>query len=94
MKLFKKTEKVLRSDQQKRIHGIGIEVFRRVTLRTPVDTGKARAGWYYKAKPDQFTIRNNTNYIVYLEYGHSQQAPAGIVRITLKEIKEMLRFKK
>lgn len=63
----------------------------KIQKRTPVDTGRARAGWQI-AKPDKYTalIYNSVEYIVYLEYGHSQQAPRGMVRLTAKEINDML----
>jgi hypothetical protein len=35
-------------------------------------------------------IYNNVEYAGFLEYGHSQQAPAGAVRITLAEVEGML----
>lgn len=124
---------------------ITLDLFRRVTLRTPVDTGRARAGWQIgvgepgdmlpekteglkprkknqrqprnkeagpKAKNGTtFTtlfgggttdadlskaahidggeliyITNNLPYIERLEFGHSKQAPAGMVRLSVAEV--------
>jgi hypothetical protein len=61
-----------------------------VRSRTPIDTGTARSGW--ERFPPGTSIPgttqwvfNNVPYIVPLEYGHSQQAPAGMARITAAE---------
>lgn len=87
-----------------------------VIPRTPVDTGRARAGWYpasqalglgtgtgkgegkiekkLKGKKKHIDIYNRVHYIVYLEYGHSGQAPSGFARISLAEIKRLIKQKK
>jgi len=79
-----------------------LKVMETVSERTPVDTGRARAGWRIslgtatggrprgeaRAVADGFRIglpgglflTNDVEYIVFLENGHSQQAPAGFVR--------------
>ena len=86
---------------------------------TPVDTGRARAGWYsyldhnglppagggpgtaqgrtegsfeekITSKIIDIQIINRVPYIMPLEYGHSKQAPGGMVRVTLKRIRKML----
>ena len=44
-----------------------------------VDMRNARPG-------DDIWISNNIHYIVKLEHGHSQQAPHGMVRLTLEEL--------
>jgi hypothetical protein len=88
----------------------------------PVDTGRARAGWYASAMgtgtrwtdagKDSAAIAlgksegsyaehfgwldkwiemtNGVDYIVYLEYGHSQQAPAGMVRVSMRQMRGLL----
>jgi hypothetical protein len=58
------------------------ELALRIQARTPVDTGNARDGWNI----DGDAIVNFVEYIQYLEYGHSQQAPNGMVRVTLAEV--------
>lgn len=94
--------------------------------RHPVDTGRARAGWYMSVKGlglnfnfdrgvkkkknqvsmgmkegsfidatknrfDKFVMLiNGVNYIVFLEYGHSGQAPAGMVRISMRKMRGAL----
>lgn len=49
---------------------------------TPVDTGQARQGWEAET-PTKFgeagTITNNVEHIVYLNDGHSKQAPENFV---------------
>lgn len=95
--------------------------------RTPVDTGRARAGWTLSVgEPSEYTpptpnvpsgtkpgngtptdpqfaqapaadvsaidgttpvfIMNNVEYIQFLEEGHSQQAPNGMVRLTMQAV--------
>jgi hypothetical protein len=99
------------------IKKVAIDFLTAVIKRTPVDDGRARAGWQsylvdhgipvhlgdVDAKAvaegtaegtweESFTKReafieiiNAVNYVIYLEYGHSKQAPAGMMRITFKE---------
>lgn len=66
-----------------------------VRSRTPIKTGTARAGW--ERFPEGMSILgttqyvfNNVDYIVLLEYGHSQQAPEGMARITAAESQERM----
>jgi len=98
------------------VRKIMLDVFVRVILRTPVDTGRARGNWQTTlggpaaSEIDRKTkvgggapaseaasvvatfpgdgyvyLTNNVPYILPLEYGSSQQAPAGMVRLTLAE---------
>jgi hypothetical protein len=103
---------------------IGMDMYHRIVIRTPVDTGRARANWQLtvnempsasvafgfsgkkvaegggvkeskapniKVGPgDVVFITNNVVYIVPLEYGHSQQAPMGMVRITIAEFQSFV----
>ena len=67
------------------------EVFARIKNRTPVDTGRARAGWQMSAPVEtptftEITISNQVNYVVWLEVGSSRQAPQGMLRVTLNEM--------
>lgn len=48
------------------------EVIKVLQSNTPVDTGRARAGWTY----EDSTIINNVEYIDGLNRGSSRQAPA------------------
>ena len=87
--------------------------------RHPVDTGRARSGWYMAAQglgmsfsdqgnnPAAITegkasggfaehlkgylekyveLVNAVDYILFLEYGYSQAAPAGMVRISMRKM--------
>lgn len=63
--------------------------------RTPIDTGTARAGWERFPPGSSILgttqwVFNNVDYIVVLEYGHSQQAPQGMARITAAESQERM----
>lgn len=48
-------------------------------MRTPVDTGKAREGWYR----DGNNIRNEVKYMTELNEGASQQAPSRFIEATV-----------
>lgn len=94
---------------------LAIELFKLIVLKTPVDTGRARASWnlsagiidtsvepsgeYEKGQalakarlsnlPGNFRviwITNSLPYIIALEHGHSTQAPAGMVGLSVEEI--------
>lgn len=71
------------------------QLFTAIILRTPKDTGHAQSGWQLKKvsdKPDnlQFRILNIVGYIVFLEFGWSRQAPKGMVRVSLEEMRRNL----
>lgn len=66
-----------------------------VRARTPILTGKARSGWMRQppglsAFGTQQVVFNDVPYIVKLEYGHSQQAPNGMARITAAESQQRM----
>ena len=95
---------------------IGMEVLRRLVLKSPVDTGRFRGNWSVAIgaadtsekdttdKSGQATIQagtavvsglskaqaiwltNNLPYAERIENGWSQQAPAGVVAVTIAEI--------
>lgn len=102
------------------VAAVCMDLSSKVILRTPVDTGRARANW--KATIDLpssgttldtdksgtsaikeaervslgaagniFYLTNNLPYIGPLEYGSSQQAPRGMVRITVSEFNAAVR---
>lgn len=63
------------------------------TLRivTPVDTGEARSGWKSKKFRDVYgfaggSILNEVEHIVYLNNGHSKQAPRYFIEQVLTKI--------
>jgi len=106
-------------DEGKLVRKIAIDFVKAVIPKTPVDQGRARAGWQSYlldqgmpirisgrnvteqavvegtaegtfreefSRDDAFVeIINGVSYIIYLEYGSSDQAPAGMVRITFRE---------
>ena len=97
---------------------VAIDIDRNLILETPVDTGRARAGWFpmvtnspptyvppeeqYKGKKnvppppipglrkiklgEKIYVSNNVPYIIYLDQGHSKQAPAGYVDRTVSRV--------
>lgn len=75
---------------------LGRDLFATVKSKTPVDTGRARAGWRNSMSKDTFTISNNVPYVPILDKGRhmtprgmrgSKQAPRGIIGPSLTEIK-------
>ncbi len=103
---------------------IVLEALRRLVMKTPVETGRARGGWQAtigsqakgqidtldkdgletitrglaalsSLKPYQVVwITNNVDYIEFLETGSSKQAPAGMLVITVEELRTMFKLKK
>lgn len=72
------------------------KIFAAIQKRTPVDTGHARSGWKLEQVEAtetslRFRIVNSVGYVIYLEFGWSDQAPAGMVRVTLLEAEQRLR---
>ena len=63
------------------------DIFRGVKDKTPVDTGRAKRGWRMLKKRDGFTIYNPVSYTRYLEQGSSKQAPDGMVRPTINNLR-------
>jgi len=53
---------------------------------TPVDTGEAREGWKNDKGKEFKVIINDVEHIVYLNNGHSQQAPAYFIEEVLTKI--------
>ena len=70
------------------------ETFEQIQRRTPVDTGNARSGWTIERLEGNgetvWKITNSVGYAVYLEYGWSKQAPAGMLRVSLLELEQRL----
>ena len=60
-----------------------IEVARK---NTPIDEGRARAGWHRENTIDGYRIVNRVPYIDLLEKGRSKQAPNRILGPTVREI--------
>ena len=53
-----------------------------VAKATPIDTGKARNGWVAEKTRDGFEVKNEVEYIEYLNQGSSKQAPAHFIEMT------------
>ena len=70
-------------DEFVRLHGE--ETFRRVQRRTPVDTGLARDSWLLAFHTLMYELINPQPYAERLENGWSDQAPLGMLHITLEE---------
>lgn len=94
---------------------ISLDIFRRVIMKSPVDTGRFKGNWQVAigtmpagvleiddksgtatiAKVTAVTLGLEAGQVIYLvnnliyarplEYGHSKQAPGGMVRITVQE---------
>lgn len=73
---------------------VGEEILQRVKRRTPRKTGYAESRWEKTESTSdtatQVNISNDAPYIGILENGNSQQAPEGMVRITLEEIPDII----
>ena len=52
-------------------------------IETPIDTGRARSGWYKTKTTDGFKIRNDVDYIEHLNNGSSKQAPEFFIESTV-----------
>ena len=63
------------------------ELHRRISQRTPVDTGRARAGW----EITEVGIRNDVPYIGFLEEGTTNMRPFGMVKTSLQEIPSIIK---
>ena len=100
-----------------------LEALRRIVMKTPVDTGRAKGNWQVTigAATEQALlttdadgsetiaaglavvaqippysvvwISNNVTYIEFLEDGSSQQAPEGMVALTIAELQTMFEGK-
>lgn len=64
--------------------GLCWEIFNEIVDNTPVDTGYAQSRWEIDfPRTGVCDISNDCDYISYLEDGHSQQAPTGMVQNAL-----------
>lgn len=90
--LQKRLSARIRSEVQR----LGQQVFTEIKQRTPVDTGRAKAGWKSQNTQQGFEITNQVPYIGILDKGRhitrrgmrgSKQAPKGMVGPSLDSIK-------
>lgn len=102
---------------QKDVVAFAHELHRRIALKTPVDTGRARASWHVvppgteadqyayqdahgqsfdgslrgvSTGPMESVVGSNVEYMIFLEAGHSRQAPEGMVAQSLLEVRGAL----
>lgn len=68
---------------------VGRVCLERVKERTPVRTGYARSRWGLEVGSHDFTLNNDAEYISYLEDGSSDQAPSGMLAITMMEVPDI-----
>ena len=90
------TKQAMASALRSEVTRLSNDLYREIKQRTPVDTGRAKAGWNQQVKLDGFTISNQVDYIGVLDKGRhmtrrgmrgSKQAPKGIVGPSLDSIK-------
>jgi hypothetical protein len=102
---------------QKDVIAFAHETHRRIAMKTPVDTGRARASWHVvppgtetdhhqyqdlhgqtfdgslageSTGPMESIVGTNVEYMIFLEAGHSRQAPEGMVMLSLMEMRGLL----
>lgn len=89
-------QRSLASSLRSEVQALGKAVYQEIKQRTPVDTGRAKAGWRKQDQTNGFTISNQVPYIEVLDKGRhmtrkgmrgSKQAPRGIVGPSLESIK-------
>ena len=115
-----RVERELRDRAEQLARALILEAAKRIILRTPVDTGRARANWQVvigspspvltagtdrsgregiaKAQQvaaevtldDEIYIVNGLAYIPALEDGHSDQAPDGMIAVTVAELQPLV----
>lgn len=75
-----------------------LDTHQSVVFMTPVDTGRARAGWSSTNAVGSFrigatfTVSNPVVYIEALENGHSTQAPHGMVAVSINKIPKRIQI--
>jgi hypothetical protein len=86
----------LKSEIRSEVKRLADVVYAEVKQRTPVDTGRAKAGWNKNVSDTEFVVSNAVPYIEVLDKGRhmtnrgirgSKQAPKGIVGPSLESIK-------
>lgn len=86
----------LKAQLRSEVKRLADSLFTEIKQRTPVKTGRAKAGWTKSIKDVDFSIENNVPYIGVLDKGRhmtpngmrgSNQAPKGMVGPSLESIK-------
>lgn len=70
----------------KKITEIAENVFADVVDLTPVRSGYAQSRWTINKIAEGYSIENDCDYIVYLDQGSSEQAPAGMTDVALARV--------
>lgn len=95
--------KTMEKDLSNAIKGISNQVLNSLVKKTPVDSGHMKNSWNLtenkintsvggsvrekiSGKKDVY-ITNSVPYALAIEHGHSKQAPKGIVKLTVNELK-------
>lgn len=74
---------------------IVFDIYARVVRRSPVDTGRFKGNWLMTPNvpkaPGSVLISNNLPYAQRLEDGWSDQAPIGMVKVTVAEFQSIVK---
>lgn len=76
----------LEREKDRFISEIADDILEVARQKTPIDEGRARAGWRRESRGSDVAVVNRVPYIDLLERGRSKQAPKGILGPTLREI--------
>ncbi len=98
-----KWRKSIMADTEKAFATICLSIQSETMRKTPVDTGRLRGNWMLGINNpygndsgisiklgDTVYLTNNLPYARKMEYGGSQQAPTGMLRVTVKEHRPVL----
>ena len=73
---------------------VSLDIFGRIIKRTPVDTGRLRNNWQITPNiilGKSVFITNNLPYAQVIVDGSSEQAPRGMVKVTVAEFDSIVR---
>lgn len=83
---LKRLKKQLDGDVEAQLSATAEIIAANLAANTPIDTGRARAGWEVTSDEDgHVIIQNDVPYIESLNHGHSKQAPSYFVESILLE---------
>ena len=74
-----------KEQRKKALTEVAGKVVEDLKIETPVDTGNARDHWSHTqtSNAETFSVENSVDYIVYLNRGHSDQAPSHFIEKTV-----------
>ncbi len=88
----KKATADLKKSIDQTVRSIAKDFFTEVKRLTPVRSGLAKRSWKLKRKSrSQYAVDNPQPYIDRLDTGYSNQAPRGMTRPALREVKDKYR---